>query len=63
MKPLKTDLSIYAKFEFELPPIGIKFLFFKPDPMSSLQSEKPLSLCEILVEAQNAEQPFYFDRQ
>ena len=32
MKPLKTDLSIYEKFDFERPPIGIKYLFFKPGP-------------------------------
>jgi uncharacterized protein (DUF169 family) len=63
MKPLTTDLSIYAKFNLERPPIGVKFLFFKPDQMKSLQSEKPLSLCEILVEAQNSSFPFYFDRQ
>jgi uncharacterized protein (DUF169 family) len=63
MKPLTTDLSIYAKFNFERPPIGVKFLFFKPEQMKSLPSEKPLSLCEILVEAQSSSSPFYFDRQ
>lgn len=63
MKPLRTDLSIYAKFNFERPPIGIKFLFFKPGRMNSLQSDKSLSLCEVLVEAQNSGAPFYFDRQ
>jgi uncharacterized protein (DUF169 family) len=63
MKPLKTDLSIYTKFNFKLPPIGVKFLFFKPGQMNSLQSEKSLSLCEMLVEAQYSATPFYFDRQ
>jgi uncharacterized protein (DUF169 family) len=63
MKPLRTDLSIYEKFDFERPPIGVKYLFFKPDQMSSIQPGKSLSLCEILVEAQNSAYPFYFDRQ
>jgi uncharacterized protein (DUF169 family) len=63
MKPLTTDLSIYAKFNFERPPIGVKFQFFKPDQMEALPSEKHLSLCEILAEAQNSSNPFYFDSQ
>ena len=63
MKPLTTDLSIYEKFNFARPPVGIKFLFFKPARMNSLSSDRPLSLCEMLVEAQNSESPFYFDRQ
>ena len=63
MKPLTTDLSIYKKFHFSRPPVGIKFLFFKPARMNSLSSDRPLSLCEMLVEAQNSANPFYFDRQ
>jgi uncharacterized protein (DUF169 family) len=60
MRPLKTDLSIYAKLNFERPPLGLKFLFFKPEEMESLPSGKSFSLCEMLVEAQRSRKPFYF---
>lgn len=61
MRPLRTDLSIYSKFSFERPPLGIKFLFFKPEAMEPLSPDKSLSLCEMLVEAQKSKMPFYFD--
>ena len=60
MKRIQTDLSIYAKLNLEKPPIGIKFLFFKPDTIAPLSIEKSLSFCEMLREAQNACKPFYF---
>jgi uncharacterized protein (DUF169 family) len=62
MRHLQTDLSIYTKLEFERPPLGIKFLFFKPEEMEPLPSEQSLSLCEMLVEAQNSRNPFYFEK-
>jgi uncharacterized protein (DUF169 family) len=62
MKPLKTDLSIYKKFSFERPVIGVKFLFFKPEAIPQLDSGKSLSFCEMLVEAQKSGKSFYFDR-
>jgi len=62
MRPLRTDLSIYRKFEFERPPLGVKFLFFKPEGLPPLSGDKSLSLCEMLGEAQRANEPFYFDR-
>ena len=60
MKPLQTDLSIYAKFNFEIPPVGVKYQFFRPDGMEPLPAEKSLSLCEILAEAQKSKAAFYF---
>jgi uncharacterized protein (DUF169 family) len=60
MKPIQNDLSILAKFNFERPPLGVKFLFFKPEGMQPLQPEKNLSLCEMLVEAQLPPKAFYF---
>lgn len=60
MRPLQTDLSIYSKFGFERPAVGIKFLFFQPDGMDPLTADKNLSLCEMLVEAQQTSNPFYF---
>jgi uncharacterized protein (DUF169 family) len=60
MRSVQTDLSIYRKFDFEKQPIGIKFLFFQPEDVAPLPVEKPLSFCEMLVEAQNSTKPFYF---
>ena len=62
MTPVRTDLSIFAEFHFEKAPIGIKFLFFKPEEIAPLSPDKSLSLCEMLPEAQNARAPFYFGR-
>ena len=62
MRPLQTDLSIFNKLNLERPPLGIKFLFFKPEMIEPLSSRKSLSLCEMLVEAQKSNKPFYFDR-
>jgi uncharacterized protein (DUF169 family) len=60
MRALKSDVSVFAKFNFERPLVGVKFLFFKPEGMQPLQPDKNLSLCEMLVEAQLTEQSFYF---
>jgi uncharacterized protein (DUF169 family) len=61
MRSLQTDLSIFQKFNFERPPLGVKYLFFKPENMEPLSSETSLSLCEMLAEAQKSKKPFYFD--
>jgi uncharacterized protein (DUF169 family) len=50
------DLSIFNKFNFELPPVGIKFLLNKPKGIKKL--DKKLALCEMLPEAQKGS-PFY----
>lgn len=62
MRPLQNDLSILAKFNFERPPLGVKFLFFKPEGMQPLPPDKNLSLCEMLVEAQLTPKAFYFTK-
>ena len=41
MRPLTQDLSIYNKFNFENPPVGIKFLLNKPEGIERL--DKSLS--------------------
>ena len=46
----KKDLSIFNEFKFELQPVGIKFLLFKPEGMDKL--DKNLSVCEMIREAQ-----------
>jgi uncharacterized protein (DUF169 family) len=61
MQPLKTDFSIYSKFDFEKPPIAVKYLFYKPEGIEPLG--KCLALCEMLREAQERPTPFYFTRE
>jgi uncharacterized protein (DUF169 family) len=62
MRKLQTDLSIFKRFNFERPPLGVKFLFFKPEGVDPIPPGKELSLCELLGEAQRSRVPFYFDR-
>jgi uncharacterized protein (DUF169 family) len=63
MRPLETDLSVYDKFDFDRSPLGIKFLFFKPENIEPLTAEKSLSLCEMIQEAQTTRKQFYLDRK
>jgi uncharacterized protein (DUF169 family) len=62
MRPLQTDLSIYRKLNFERAPLGIKFLFFKPEGLNPLPQETNFSFCEMLREAQKSKSPFYFPK-
>ena len=61
MRPLQTDLSIYKKFNFERPPVGVKYLFHKPEGIEPL--DKKLALCEMLKEAHQRSTPFYFTKE
>jgi uncharacterized protein (DUF169 family) len=58
MGSLKTDFSIFKKFNFENPPLGIKYFFRKPEGIEPL--DKKLALCEMLAEAHRRKKPFYF---
>ena len=58
MKPLKTDLSIFKKFNFENSPVGVKFELFKPEGIEPLN--KKLAACEMIGAAQKSKKPFYF---
>lgn len=60
MKPLQTDLSVYRKFKFERPPVGVKFLPGRPEGMEQL--DKSMALCEMIKEAQQRGAPFYIDK-
>jgi len=55
-----SDLSIFKKFNFERPPVGVKFLLNKPDGIPKLK--KTLALCEMLREAHQAP-PFYATKE
>ena len=59
MSSIQQDLSIFNKFNFKLPPVGVKYLFDKPEAITRL--DKNLALCELLREAQERTTPFYVD--
>ena len=61
MRPLQTDLSIFEKFKFEKPPVGVKFLFFRPEGIEQL--DKSLAACEAIKEAHQRGTPFYFAKE
>ena len=60
MRQLQIDLSIFKNLELEKPPVGVKFLYHKPDGIEQL--DKKLALCEMLPEAQNSGNAFYFTK-
>jgi len=57
MKQGGTDFSVYKELGFEKSPIGVKFLFRKPEGIEQL--DKTLPLCGMIREAQQREVPFY----
>jgi uncharacterized protein (DUF169 family) len=59
MNTIQQDLSVFNKFDFENPPVGVKFLFQKPVGIDRL--DKQLALCEMIREAQRCDVPFYAD--
>jgi uncharacterized protein (DUF169 family) len=61
MRPLKQDLSVYERFDFEQPPVAVKFLLTKPDGLE--QIDKSLPFCEMIKEAQQRGTPFYFTKE
>ena len=61
MRPLTQDLSIYKKLQLEKPPVGVKFLLFKPEGIK--QIDKSLAACEMIKEAQERDEPFYFTKE
>ena len=50
MTQASQDYAILKKFDFERPPVGVKFLNDKPKGLKKL--DKVMDLCEMLVEAQ-----------
>jgi uncharacterized protein (DUF169 family) len=54
----KKDLAILEKFEFDVQPIGIKFLVKQPDLIERL--DENIALCEMLKKAQKGD-AFYAD--
>jgi uncharacterized protein (DUF169 family) len=60
MSSIQQDLSIFNKFNFDRPPVGVKFLPNKPDGIKRL--DKILDFCEMLKEAQEGS-PFYATKE
>ena len=61
MRPLQTDLSIYNKFNFERPPLGIKYLLHRPEGIEPVG--KSLPFCEMFKEAHQSGRAFYFTKE
>jgi uncharacterized protein (DUF169 family) len=61
MRKLETDLSILRNFEFEHAPVGVKFLFSRPEGIERL--DKPAAFCEMIRIAQEKGTPFYFSKE
>jgi uncharacterized protein (DUF169 family) len=54
------DYTILEKFDFERPPVGVKFSPVRPKGLK--KPKKPLDFCEMLVEAQNSK-AFYVTKE
>ena len=61
LRALTQDLSVFDKFGFEMQPVGVKYLFSKPEGISQL--DRKLALCEMLKEAQGHGAPFYITEE
>ena len=57
------DYSALDKIGFDLPPIGVKFEFFRPEGITPLESGAGLSLCEMLKESQAGNRSFYISKE
>ena len=53
MSTIQKDLEIFNKFNFKIPPVGVKYLLNKPKGIKKL--DKKLALCEMLPEVQKGE--------
>ena len=56
----KKHLHIFDKFDFDIPPVGVKFLTEQPDTVERL--DEKLALCEMLSKAQQGD-AFFADAQ
>ena len=61
MIPRQTDFSIYRKLNLERPAVGMKYCYNKPEGIKKL--DKKLALCEMVKEAQQRSEPFYFSKE
>ncbi len=62
MEEIRNNYSALNKLRIELPPVGVKFSFFRPEGIPALEMEARLSLCEMLKTAQCENRSFYFSK-
>lgn len=60
---MSEDYSVLKTLELELPPIGVRYDFFRPEGVKPLEKDASMSLCELLREAQRREEPFCFSME
>ena len=63
MEKMRNDYSVLEKLGLALPPIGVKFSFFRPEGINPLDIGAKLSLCEMLRLAQAENKSFYFSNE
>lgn len=59
-KPLKEDLSIWKKFDFDIPAVAVKYLYYEPTDIPKLEGH--FALCEMAMQAGKHDGPFYIDK-
>jgi uncharacterized protein (DUF169 family) len=62
MNDLRNNYDALKNINFDFPPVGVKFSFFKPDGIVPLEKDTKLSLCEMLKLAQTDDRSFYFSK-
>jgi len=60
---LRNDYSQLKKLELDLPPIGVKYEYFRPEGIPPIDKDASFSLCEMLRFAQSDNKSFYFSRE
>ena len=62
MNELRNNYAALKIIGLQLPPIGVKFSFFRPEGIPPLENDARLSLCEMLKTAQTENRSFYFSK-
>ena len=62
MDEIRNNYSALKKIGFSLPPIGVKYSFFRPEGIPPLEKEARFSLCEMLKMAQTENRSFYLSK-
>ena len=63
MEENRNNYDILKKLELDLPPVGVKFSFFRPESIPPLEKDARLSLCEMVKTAQTENRSFYFSKE
>lgn len=61
MGSISQELSVMSRFHFQRQPVGVKFLFDKPNGIKQL--DKNIHLCDMVKEAQQSPDSFYVEPQ